>query len=305
MSRVDIRRRFDEIVAFAEVERFIDTPVKHYSSGMYLRLAFAVAAHLEPEILLVDEVLAVGDAQFQKKCLGKMEGVAKEGRTVIFVSHQMNAVQSLCPKTLWLHQGTVREFGDSRDLIGRYLKVELSGRTWVSDGAAALANPYFTPTRLAVVDRQLRPFDREIGADEEIGVLIEGEIAQVNVALTFGFAVYAATGELLFWSLQTDVERERWPPLRQGTNRLVAWIPPHLLNEGDYRIDLHSGLHFQEWFSRPGDTPVSVGFRVQGGLSQSPYWMMARPGLLGPILPFEAVAPLDAVGAAKESRANR
>ena len=107
MKRADIKQRFDAIVSFAEIEKFIDTPVKHYSSGMYLRLAFAVAAHLEPEILLVDEVLAVGDAAFQKKCIGKMEEVAGEGRTVLFVSHNMAAVQSLCTRGIFLHNGTV------------------------------------------------------------------------------------------------------------------------------------------------------------------------------------------------------
>src|ERR1700685_3890330 len=108
MSRVEIKRKFDEIVAFAEVEKFLDTPVKRYSSGMYVRLAFAVAAHLEPEILIVDEVLAVGDAEFQKKCLGKMEDVSRGGRTVLFVSHNMAAVERLCTRGILLQQGTVR-----------------------------------------------------------------------------------------------------------------------------------------------------------------------------------------------------
>jgi lipopolysaccharide transport system ATP-binding protein len=201
----------------------------------------------------------------------------------------MNAVQSLCPKTLWLHKGQVEAFGPSRDVIARYLKVELSGKTWTTNGSPELANPYFTPTRMSIVDRQLRPFDREIGADEEVGVLIEGTAEQLNVALTVGFAMYATGGELLFWALHADVERERWPPIRLGLNRLVGWVPAHLLNEGDYRVDLHASLYFQEWLSRPGYTPASVGFRIQGGLSKSPYWMMARPGLLGPIIPFEAL----------------
>ena len=116
MSRREIDRKFDEIVAFAEVEQFLDTPVKRYSSGMYVRLAFAVAAHLEPEILLVDEVLAVGDAQFQKKCLGKMDDIAKGGRTVLFVSHQMSAVQRLCKQCLLLEKGRLKSFGhEGRD----------------------------------------------------------------------------------------------------------------------------------------------------------------------------------------------
>jgi lipopolysaccharide transport system ATP-binding protein len=121
MKKAEIRRKFDEIVAFAEVEKFIDTPVKHYSSGMYVRLAFAVAAHLEPEILVVDEVLAVGDAQFQKKCLGKMSEVSRGGRTVIFVSHNMVAVESLCSRAILLDQGEVRAIGHSRETINEYL----------------------------------------------------------------------------------------------------------------------------------------------------------------------------------------
>src|SRR5881394_2315022 len=121
MRRKEIRAKFDEIVAFSEVEQFIDTPVKRYSSGMYVRLAFAVAAHLEPEILLVDEVLAVGDAAFQKKCLGKMGDVAREGRTVLFVSHNMSAVQALCPRTVLLRKGTVALDAPTSDVLREYL----------------------------------------------------------------------------------------------------------------------------------------------------------------------------------------
>lgn len=123
MKRHEIERKFDAIVAFAEIEKFIDTPVKHYSSGMYLRLAFAVAAHLEPEILLVDEVLAVGDAAFQKKCIGKMEEVAGEGRTVLFVSHNMAAVQALCQRGIFLHNGSVYADTTASAAIGTYLKM--------------------------------------------------------------------------------------------------------------------------------------------------------------------------------------
>lgn len=125
MGRREIDAKFDEIVAFAEVEKFIDTPVKHYSSGMYLRLAFAVAAHLEPEILIVDEVLAVGDANFQKKCLGKMSDVAHEGRTVLFVSHNMDAVRRLCTRCVLLERGGVAAEGDTTNVISRYLSRDL------------------------------------------------------------------------------------------------------------------------------------------------------------------------------------
>src|SRR5205823_11682469 len=127
MSKREITRKFDEIVSFAELERFIDTPVKHYSSGMYVRLAFAVAAHLEPEILLVDEVLAVGDLEFQKKCLGKMSEVSKTGRTVLFVSHQMNQVRRLCQACIWIDRGCVQSRGGVAEVTNAYEKACISG----------------------------------------------------------------------------------------------------------------------------------------------------------------------------------
>ncbi len=131
MTKVEIKSKFDEIVAFAEIEKFLDTPVKRYSSGMYVRLAFAVAAHLEPEILIVDEVLAVGDAQFQKKCLGKMQEVSKGGRTVLFVSHNMSAVKALCLKVIMLEQGHVKHCGAVDEIVECYLR---SGEAGVHDG---------------------------------------------------------------------------------------------------------------------------------------------------------------------------
>jgi homopolymeric O-antigen transport system ATP-binding protein len=138
MSKAEIMKKFDEIVAFAEVEKFLDTPVKRYSSGMYVRLAFAVAAHLEPEILIVDEVLAVGDAQFQKKCLGKMEDVGKEGRTVLFVSHNMAAIQQLCGKGILLCEGTMREAGTIEKVIETYLSDSTSvGKESIADAPRA------------------------------------------------------------------------------------------------------------------------------------------------------------------------
>src|SRR6202043_328800 len=125
MSRAEITAKFDEIVAFAETEKFLATPVKRYSSGMYVRLAFAVAAHLEPEILIIDEVLAVGDAEFQKKCIGKMNDVSKGGRTILFVSHNMGIVGSLCPRVIWIDHGKIRGIGPASTMIGQYMSAGL------------------------------------------------------------------------------------------------------------------------------------------------------------------------------------
>lgn len=150
MTQREIKRKFDEIVDFAEVEKFIDTPVKHYSSGMYMRLAFSIAAHLDPEILIVDEVLAVGDAEFQDKCLGKMNQVSKEeGRTVLFVSHNISAIQSLCSKVMLLNQGKLINYGDSRDLIKKYHSLNKKGyKTAVSNDDLEITKIMLDPSYL-------------------------------------------------------------------------------------------------------------------------------------------------------------
>ncbi|HVB37924.1 MAG TPA: ABC transporter ATP-binding protein, partial [Vicinamibacterales bacterium] len=154
MRKAEIARKFDEIVAFAEIERFIDTPVKHYSSGMYMRLAFAVAAHLDTEILLVDEVLAVGDLAFQRKCLGKMDDVARHGRTVLFVSHNMEAVQRMCPRGLWIEHGRLAAIGPIGEVVAQYRAAhyEASGGLGRFDPRSRSGTGWARVTDLALVD---------------------------------------------------------------------------------------------------------------------------------------------------------
>jgi lipopolysaccharide transport system ATP-binding protein len=287
MRRAEIDRKFDEIVAFSEVEKFLETPVKHYSSGMFVRLAFAVAAHLEPRILLIDEVLAVGDAEFQKKCLGKMGSVAQEGRTVLFVSHQMNAIRALCEQCLWLDGGRVARLGPTEEVVKEYL-----GRTgfvleWLPREGDAPRDPYFTPLRLTLVDEALQPVDRPVRSDERIGVLAEGDVERSSPAFALGIAVYAPGGELLFWALHTDGPPDRWPALQLGRNRLVAWIPGRFLNEGTYRVELVSRVQLQGWILQPGHRVPSILVEVRGRQSESPNWIRPRPGLTAPELAFE------------------
>jgi len=291
LTRAEVQRRFDQIVDFAELEDAIDRQVKFYSSGMKMRIGFSIAAHLEPEILVVDEVLAVGDAAFQKKCLGKMGEVAEGGRTVLFVSHQMNAVKSLCTKALWLADGQTVEFADTNGVVTRYLAQHGGDLEWVSSGAQSdLANAFFEPTRFALVGADLAPLSGTVGADERVGVLLEGFARQEHSALTVGFAVTASTGELMFWSLATDQEQTQWPKIELGPNRLVAWLPRHFLNEGDYVVELIVSLHFIQWMSQPGKNAPQLRLSIRGGLSKSPFWMMARPGLNAPVLAFEKLA---------------
>ena len=289
MRRAEIVRKFDEIVAFAEVEKFLDTPVKRYSSGMYVRLAFAVAAHLEPEILIIDEVLAVGDVQFQKKCLDKMEDAAKGGRTVLFVSHNMNAIEQLCTSALLLERGVVKKYdADVCSVIKEYLfgPGSETKNEWVNPGKI-LENPWFKPLKLYLTNEHGDKHDGVFKNDTEIWLQVEGEIKQTEPALQIGYAIYSEEGNLLYWSCHTDVIEEEWPKLNNGYYVYRSQIPKRWLNEGMYRIELIVALYFKQWLSEPGKNAPSVYLTIQGGLSDSSYWMIRRPGLLAPVLRWD------------------
>lgn len=289
MSRAEVASKFDEIVAFAEVERFLDTPVKRYSSGMYMRLAFAVAAHLDPEILVVDEVLAVGDASFQRKCLQKMEDVNASGRTILFVSHQLNAIQRLCNRCLVLEAGALAL--DTRDVdsaIKRYLHGQdgsLHSR-WASD---APGRATFTPRVLTVSLADGAPLRGPVAVSASVQVSIEADVMELDPSLTMGFALFDDEGNQLFWSYFTDGPEAQWPAIKKGRITLRCALPASLLNEGVYRVELIGGLHHREWFYEPGKSSVSVNFELRGGLSESPLWIERRPGVLAPTLKWEAM----------------
>jgi lipopolysaccharide transport system ATP-binding protein len=243
MKRREIRRKFGEIVEFAEVERFIDTPVKRYSTGMQLRLAFAVAAHLEPEILIVDEVLAVGDAAFQRKCLGKMGEVAGAGRTVLLVSHNMSAITSLADRCLWLDQGRVRELGDPTRIVADYLSGdEVAGRPGFADlsdpklreGVAKKTSKQVLFDWVRLVDAEGKPSDVFFEGDPltiELGLESTIDSSRLE-ALCFvssleGILVFTLTSGLL------DVD------LRPGPAELKVTIPRNQLRIGRYTLDLY------------------------------------------------------------------
>ncbi len=288
MSTAEIRKKFDEIVDFAEVEKFLDTPVKRYSSGMYVRLAFAVAAHLEPEILIVDEVLAVGDAQFQKKCLGKMEDVSKqEGRTVLFVSHNLNAIEMFCNTAVLLQNGRVERYDtDVRSVTKDYLSIQekhLEASEWVNTGRT-FDNQWFKPTRFFLADRNGNIIRTAVENDSEVWIHLEGDIDELEPALTIGYAIYAEDGQVVYWSYQTDTAQDRWPKLSKGRCSLKSRLPQRLLNEGVYKLELIGGLHFRQWLFQPGIKAPSVYLEIRGGLSDSPYWMIKRPGVIAPII---------------------
>ena len=231
MRRDEITRKFDEIVAFAGIERFVDTPVKHYSSGMYLRLAFSVAAHLDPEVLLVDEVLAVGDAAFQRKCLEKMEDVGRHGRTVLFVSHNMPAVTRLCERTIMLENGSVALDGHSHQVVGRYLSSDIgtmAHREW-PDPASAPSGGVARLRAVRVRTPELRISDT-IDIRKPVGIEMEFDVLEPGWSLSASFDFFNEEGLLLFGSIETD-PAWRSRPRPAGRYTTTAWVPGNLFTE--------------------------------------------------------------------------
>lgn len=238
MSKVEIKKKFDEIVAFAEVEKFLDTPVKRYSSGMYVRLAFAVAAHLEPEILVVDEVLAVGDAQFQKKCLGKMEDVARnEGRTVLFVSHNAGAIKKLCNRAILLSKGSIIGSGYPADVIKQYLEgdreniVNLS--TW-KNKSTVQGCPEVELLSISLLDSTSN-FRNSFSTEEDIAISVEYTARKSLKGLRVVVQLQTVEGIVAFTSCE-DSSVVKGVAVSPGIYEAKCYIPANLLNVNVYRI---------------------------------------------------------------------
>lgn len=231
MTKKEIERKFEEIVVFAGIEKFLDTPVKYYSSGMYVRLAFSVAAHMEPDILLVDEVLAVGDADFQKKCLGKMEEVATTtGRTILFVSHNMAAVQRLCKRTVLLEKGAVKMFGETEKIINYYLNEMGSRGTEVQwERSKAPGDDVAILHSAQVVDENHHKIPIAT-ANQKIGIEFIYEILKSGHTPIPNIHIFTARGECAF--ISHDELNGKLSTI--GKHRATMWIPENLLNEGTY-----------------------------------------------------------------------
>jgi lipopolysaccharide transport system ATP-binding protein len=244
MSRAEITRKFDEIVDFAGVEQFIDTPVKRYSSGMTVRLGFAVAAHLEPEILVVDEVLAVGDAEFQKKAIGKMQDISKgQGRTVLFVSHNMGAVHDLCRKAVLLSSGKMKEIGLAADIINMYLSENYKTewiRNWEANDLAP-GNHDIKLRQIYAIDKHKRIKQFSLTTDD-IGIYFEYEVLKDIPYFTHGIILYTISGIQIFGSHDSNKYLPEKTIFR-GRYSTVVWIPGNLLQQGDYLISF-AGMRY-------------------------------------------------------------
>ena len=287
MKRLEIERKFDEIVDFSEVAQFIDTPVKRYSSGMYLRLAFAVAAHLEPEILVVDEVLAVGDAEFQKKCLGKMGDVAQQGRTVLFVSHNMSAVLRLTQEAIMLERGKLARRGATQDVVDFYLSsghARAGERSWQADEVPATSTP-FRPNALRVLDRHGRVSDT-VRSTEPMTLEFSYALLAPVTGLRVGMYLSTMRGEYVLTSFDTDA-----PEMfeKHGSRPAGAWvsrclIPADTFNEGRYAVGVNaSSFGVRRYFQDES----ALAFNVDISGAPGTQWPEPRQGPVRPRLHWD------------------
>ena len=246
MRKREIERQFDQIVEFAEIERFLDTPVKHYSSGMYTKLAFSVAAHLDPEILLVDEVLAVGDAAFQKKCMGKMRDVAGGGRTVLFVSHNAASIEALCSRCLWLREGRLKADGDPGDLLRRYLTAD---RTPEASHVSLLSHPNRTPEsekimQSATLLSSCGTPTTSIRMGDSVGIQVQF-LRSTAFRPIFGVAVKTVSGAPLFGVNNRFLPTSDMPE-SATVGRVTCWVESPPLMPGTYFLDLYFGNEYRD-----------------------------------------------------------
>lgn len=285
MSKAEIKRKFDEIVAFSEVERFLDTPVKRYSSGMYVRLAFAVAAHLEPEILIVDEVLAVGDGEFQKKCLGKMESVSRnEGRTVLFVSHQIAAVTRLCQKALWLDAGKVENYG----------LVDLTCSTYLASGSLATARRVWKEednapgnewVRLECAEAQVNgePADH-VDIQSAVDIRVTYRVLKSGKVLIPNVHFYADDGTLIFIS-HDWYSGWRTKPKPAGQYQTTFTVPKNFFSEGRVTVKIAISTYqpFEVHFVEPEALAFTVVEAASGETSRGDF-AGHLPGIIRPLI---------------------
>jgi len=288
MTKREIEQKFDEIVDFAEIDKFLDTPVKRYSSGMYVRLAFAVAAHLEPDILIIDEALAVGDAAFQKKCLGKIEEVSGHGRTVLFVSHNMDTVSRLCNKAVLLKAGTVQATGNTDDVINTYLRSDFgtsARRNWI--------NERHVPGNDIVKLREVRVHDKEFVLQETyditkpIGVSMDYEVLKDGDVFTHSFKFYNQQGALLFTS--HDATSPMRNQLRsKGIYTTTVWVPGNFFAEGTIIVWLAiiKKDPFKIYFEEADAASFTVVDYVRGDSAREDY-ILELPGLVRPLLQWQ------------------
>jgi lipopolysaccharide transport system ATP-binding protein len=296
MSRAEINQKYKQIVEFSEVEKFIDTPVKFYSSGMYVRLAFSVAAHLNPDILVLDEVLAVGDASFQKKSLKKILETMQDGKTVVFVSHAMSSVRQLCTNGIMLDKGSVVAKGKIDSIIESYilenekrasalLQAEL-GSVW--EGTTNESDPDLNIYKTYITDENDKNVTSTLSNGKDYYINIVCEVKNITDQFNLGYTVWDDTGRsLLFMSFTTDMPRADWIKPSKGIHTYRAKIPKNTLAEGSYKIKIIASIYSKRWILDPDSSPVKISLTVRHADQPSPYWKENRGGLFVPIVSWD------------------
>lgn len=288
MSKQEINHKLDEIVDFSGCERYIDTPVKRYSSGMMVRLGFAVAAHLDPEILVVDEVLAVGDAEFQKKAIGKMKDVSKgEGRTVLFVSHNMESVQRLCTKGVLLKDGMLEYQGTVSDTIAIYQKMYVlqNRKQWLNPTGRQVEGLRINEFSLKIGDNIL---DRDVKSDDELCVEIDFDLQKEFPDMVIGVSVFDEQGRYIYRTLNIDVDDEFNRKLKVGRNLIRAKLPIDMLRSGLYNVQIDASRHNVNWLYDPyNETESTLTFIVDRTKSFSK--MFSTSAVVAPRVKWELV----------------
>jgi lipopolysaccharide transport system ATP-binding protein len=280
MTRQEIKGKLDQIINFSGIERYIDTPVKRYSSGMFVRLAFAVAAHLDPEILIIDEVLAVGDAEFQKKCLGKIDKVSKTGRTVLFVSHDLNAVRSICTKGILIENGEIQKTGNIEDVIHEYLNASkniLTSKTYPLNERPG--NDIAKLNSYRLIDENKKTINSNIFLGQKFGIELNFEVLKESYRINPCLSIYSA-GQVVFISM---------PESNQivdtiGNYKSITWFPENILNEVNYTVRINMGSFYptQTFFDLMD--PISFNIIESDKLKRNidykdTMWGMVRPEL--------------------------
>ena len=286
MTRSEIKQKFDEIVAFAEIEKFIDTPVKFYSSGMYVRLAFAVAAHLEPDMLILDEVLAVGDTAFQQKCLGKMRDVSRHGRTVLLVSHSMAAVGQLCEKTIWLDDGRVQAVGPSETVIQSYLNSQKTVAAEFKRDESELGQ---MPAVL-ILGARIRNAENNIVSilDSRRPFSVEVDYKVTSRTLVWvGFTISTREGLEVMAATDGDVDSYASVPREPGLYSSICYIPEGLFNARQYALSFYAARTIAGKVEIIDYLENAIAFEVENPSGVGSYMPKSRVGVISPKLDWE------------------
>lgn len=293
MRRSEINRKFDEIVDFSGIESFIDTPVKRYSSGMYVRLAFSIAAHLDAETLIVDEVLAVGDQAFQKQCTQKMNDLVRdEGRTILFVSHNMELVRQLCQRAVVLDRGKLLfESDDVENAIRKYKSSngQDAGLSWIGDDDPVFRHPAFTPHRLRLRNKDGSAVCSNISPEDRVFVEIEGEIESFDSRCDIGYVLYNESGSPVYCSYCRDLEPPDTEPWPRGEVVFASELPTQLLNRGVYYLvlDISSDGVPLNVLSGNLQDQAQIAFETERASKDSTSVLHERVGPIAPMIPWQ------------------